>query len=273
MHKQKRIHDLTFTKFSGPSLPVFVKNIMEVRGHAVETTKRLYPRNTPEILINLAKPIQGEMTGRRAVIEGGIIQGSKTAFVEAWHPEYCHFISIRFTPNGYYKFLGISQKSFTNHVIQLADVIDKDLERLLQTLQKTPETKRRFRIVADWIKKAGGKTDPGSILVSDFIIKLLSQNPGLSVKQLTDKTGYTRKHLVDRFKEEVGLTIKEYQKIYRIYRVLKYVDAADHISWAQLAYKFGFYDQSHFIRNFKRYTGFTPSAYLNSRSESPKQAV
>lgn len=263
MIEQKTIDNLTFTKFRASVLSDVVKDIMEVRGYGVETTKRLYPRNRPEILINLAKPIRGNVAGKTVVIDECTIQGSKTKFVEAWHPAYCHFLSIRFTPNGYYKFLGIPQKSFTDDVISLDDVINENSKGLIQHLQEAPDSSHRFRIIVDWLHKAKRETEYDSELVSDFIIKHISCNPRLSVKELTNKTGYTRKHLVCRFKEEVGLTIKEYQKIYRIYCVLKYVNKVDHISWAQLACKFGFYDQSHLIRDFKQYTGFTPAEYLS----------
>ncbi|MFH5832068.1 helix-turn-helix domain-containing protein [Halalkalibaculum sp. DA3122] len=266
MFKQKTIHNLAFTKFRSPTLLGFIKDIVEVRGHAVETTKRLYPRNTPEILINLAQPIRGNVRGKTAVIEQCTIQGSKTEFVNAWHPRNCHFISIRFTPNGYYKLLGVPQKSFTDHVLQLEDIMDRELEALISTLQEAPTTIKRFQILKKWLQSIEPKTNHNSQLISDFILNQFNRKPGLTVKQLTDKTGFTRKHLVQRFKEEAGLTIKQYQKIHRIYRVLKEIDNTDQISWARIACQYGFYDQSHFIRDFKRYTGFTPSDYLKSRN-------
>jgi AraC-like DNA-binding protein len=266
MLEQTTADSLTFTKFKASVLPDFVKDITEVRGCGVETTKRLCPRNTPEILINLAKPIRGNVAGKTAVIDGCTIQGSKTEFVEARHPENCHFLSIRFTPNAYYKFLEIPQTSFTDHVIQLEDVMNEPSEKLNHPLQEAPDTAQRFRIITNWLKKEVRNTQAGTKLVSDFIINHLNRNPGLTVNQLTEKTGFTRKHLVHRFKEEAGLTIKEYQKINRIYQVLKEIGNTDPISWAQLAYKFGFYDQSHLIRNFKRYTGLTPTDYLKQQA-------
>ncbi|MDZ7694295.1 MAG: AraC family transcriptional regulator [Balneolaceae bacterium] len=272
MLTQKTIHNLTFTKFNAPRLPEFVKDITEVRGYGVETTKRLYPRNTPEILINLAKPIRGRMDGKKAVIDGCTMQGSKTKFVEAWHPEFCHFLSIRFIPNGYYKFLGIPQKSLTDHVINLEEILNEDTKELTQRLQEAPDVSHRFRILTNWLRRAECTTETDSTLVSDFIINNLNENPGLTVKELTDKTGYTRKHLVHRFKEEAGLTIKEYQKINRIYRVLKEIQNTECISWAQLACTFGFYDQSHLIRDFKQYTGLTPTDFLKQQA-APKSLV
>lgn len=83
--------------------------------------------------------------------------------------------------------------------------------------------------------------------------------------QLAELTGYTRKHLGRRFKEEAGLTIKEYQKINRLRRVRESISEREHVHWAEVACEHGFYDQSHLIRDFKRYTGHTPTDYLNRR--------
>lgn len=269
MITKKNAHDLTFTKLKGPQLPEFIKDIVEIRGQGVETTKRLYPRNTPEILINLAKPIQGEVDSKTAVIEHCTIQGCKTELVNAWHPRNCHFLSIRFSPNGYYKLLGVPQKSFTDQVFKLQDITDRELESLIPKLQQALTVSKRFQILIHWLKKADKQPEHNSDLVSDFIITQLKRKPGMTVKQLTDKTGFSRKHLVERFKAEAGLTIKQYQRIYRMCRVLKEIDRRDRITWARLACNFGFYDQSHFIKDFKKYTGFTPSEYLN-KVISPK---
>lgn len=266
MISRKTAHDLTFTKFRDPSLPDFVEDIMEIKGHAVKTSVRLYPRNTPEILINLGEPIQGKMGSYQAAVKKYVIQGSKTAHINVEHPQYCRFLSIRFTTNGYYKLLGMSQNEFTNKFYELDDVIDDRIEDLIPALQMPTNAIDRFRILSKWLNREFCQREIPTKLLSDFVIRYLNQNPDSSVKQLVQKTGFTRKHLVCRFKEEAGLTIKEYQKIFRIYRVLKQIDKTRQISWAKLAGRFGFYDQSHFIKDFKQYTGLTPTDYLDQQT-------
>lgn len=266
MCKQKNIHDLTFTKFRDASLPDFVKNLVEVKGHATATSLRLYPRNTPEILINLAEPIRGEMGSHTPIIKQYIIQGSKTNYVDVYHPKYCHFISIRFTPNGYYKFLSMSQKSFTNHFFNLNDVMDSEIEPLIPVLQNASSVPKRFQILINWLRREIYKREIPNHLLSDFIIKQLNRNPYLSVLQLVDQTGYTRKHLAQRFKEEVGLTIKEYQKIDRLQHVLKSISGREEYCWATMACEHGFYDQSHFIKDFKQYTACTPAEFVERKN-------
>lgn len=104
------------------------------------------------------------------------------------------------------------------------EIVDRDLEDLIPTLQEASTEKKRFQILQRWLHCIVSNTSYNSKLVSDFIINQLNREPELTVKQLTDKTGFTRKHLVQCFKEEAGLTIKQYQKIYRMYRVLKEID-------------------------------------------------
>lgn len=116
-----------------------------------------------------------------------------------------------------------------------------------------------------WIEKEFEEETYEYELLSNYIIKSLNDDYRLSVSQLAEDVGFTRKHLVHRFKEETGLTIKEYQKIERLQRVLQHVSTQDEIHWTGIACEHGFYDQSHLIRDFKRYTGCTPTDYLERR--------
>lgn len=246
-------------------MPDFVKGIVEIKGGSAPSSLRLYPRNTPEILINLADPIEGEIGSQTRVFKKVTIQGSKTDYVDVYHPMNCYFISIRFTTNGYYKILGVPQKLFTDDFPRIDYVIDSDVDHLIKNLRNIPSIEKRFQTLCRWLNEDIRRRDIPSKLLSDIIIARLKQNPHLSVGQLAEQTGYTRKHLVHQFKEEAGLTIKEYQKINRLQRVRKSVSEREDVPWAQVACEHGFYDQSHLIRDFKRYTGCTPTDYLNRR--------
>ena len=266
MYQQTTIHHLTFTKFSGGNLPGFIKNIVEVRGRSTDTSLRLDPRNTPEILINLGGPLQGAMDGQKVVIENNNIQGSKTMYVDVWHPKSCHFISIRFTPNGYYKFLGIPQQSFTDHFFRLEEVMRCEIEQLVCFLRQAPGAMKRFQLLIQWLKKHHRRRELPPRLLSDFVIDELDRNPRLSVNQLVEKSGYTRKHLVQRFKEEAGLTVKAYQQINRLHRLLKSLPRKEEFRWSCIACEHGYYDQSHLIKDFRRFTGHTPAEFVQPDS-------
>jgi AraC-like DNA-binding protein len=59
----------------------------------------------------------------------------------------------------------------------------------------------------------------------------------------------------------VGLTPKRYARLLRFRRVLLHARAPGAPGWTEIAHSCGYYDQSHFVRDFKAFSGFTPSEY------------
>jgi transcriptional regulator GlxA family with amidase domain len=81
----------------------------------------------------------------------------------------------------------------------------------------------------------------------------------MPVEELAVKTGFTRKHLGSLFRQQVGLTPKSLARVHRFRCALALLDRANgQVPWAALADQCGFYDQSHLINEFRRFTGFSP---------------
>ncbi|GJM35886.1 MAG: AraC family transcriptional regulator [Saprospiraceae bacterium] len=72
------------------------------------------------------------------------------------------------------------------------------------------------------------------------------------------------RRLEQRFQQEIGIPPKLFQRIVRINRVIEKMIATPRCNFTTLAYQFGYFDQSHFIRDFRQFTGFTPSSFLQS---------
>ena len=69
------------------------------------------------------------------------------------------------------------------------------------------------------------------------------------------------------FAEEVGLTPKLFGRIVRFQQVLRVIDSGKRVTWARLAATSGYYDQAHFINDFRAFSGINPTAYLGLRTE------
>lgn len=253
------VNNITFTRYREPVITEVVRDIVEIKGRSPVVRRRLCPRNTPEILINLGDPVYAEeLEGR---FTRCVIQGSKAEPVNVVHSPRRHFLSIRFRPNGFYKLWGITQRDFTNRYYQGEEVLE-GLEELRSRLLDCGSQGDRFALIREWVlgEMASADLEPVPLL-SDVLISELHRQPSLSVRELTRLTGFTRKHLGARFKEEAGMTVKCYQGIQRFYRLMKDLEGDKRPYWARLACRHGFYDQSHLIREFKRYTGLTPTEY------------
>lgn len=85
------------------------------------------------------------------------------------------------------------------------------------------------------------------------------------IAELAEALGLSARRLEQVFHTEVGLTPKAYQRLHRFRRGLVGIDRAAEIGWARFALERGYYDQSHFIGEFRAHSGLTPSEYVASR--------
>jgi AraC-like DNA-binding protein len=96
----------------------------------------------------------------------------------------------------------------------------------------------------------------------DYCAAELHQRHGnLSIRALSDQTGISQNHLATQFKRVVGTSAKEMARLYRFEYVLRCIDPTRPVHWAQIALQCGYYDQSHFSKEFMAFTGYSPSNY------------
>jgi transcriptional regulator GlxA family with amidase domain len=70
----------------------------------------------------------------------------------------------------------------------------------------------------------------------------------------------TRRHLERLFSEHVGVSPKVYARIYRFRAVMEDIAVNTPVSWADIAATHGYADQSHFIREYRSFSGRLPTA-------------
>ncbi len=101
-----------------------------------------------------------------------------------------------------------------------------------------------------------------------FALEALRNTPqAWTVADLAGRVGLCQRRFIRLFAEEVGLTPKLYGRIVRFQEVLRVIDSGKRVSWARLAAASGYYDQAHFINDFRAFSGMNPTAYLGLRTE------
>ena len=83
---------------------------------------------------------------------------------------------------------------------------------------------------------------------------------------LRDLVGMTTKRLIALFRAEVGLSPKAYARIRRLQASLRLLGS---MSGARVAAEVGYFDQAHFVREFRSFTGMTPTEYTQQRLVLP----
>jgi AraC-like DNA-binding protein len=88
----------------------------------------------------------------------------------------------------------------------------------------------------------------------------------MTISSVSSAIGLSPKRFIERFKTEVGVTPKAFCRIRRFQRAVKAAHAGRDVDWSDVALSCGYYDQAHFIHDFRAFSGITPTLYRASRT-------
>lgn len=176
-------------------------------------------------------------------------------------------IGIEFKPHGVARFAGFPLALAANRVEDCADVfgnLGRDLEERLRNL---PRVQDKLRMLEDFLLSRL-EANRFSAPVLDFTVRAIVQSHGaVEIGHLEKQTGYSRRWLDKLFQEHLGLSPKtlaaicRFQKVYAAWAL----DPSPRVFRADLLDMY--YDQSHFSREFKRFTGSAPGRYAQADNE------
>jgi len=177
-------------------------------------------------------------------------------------------ITVIFNPWGAFRLLGIDQFHFTNtntHFFDLLSANDRGIKQQLTDCQNPEQT---FSVLeAFFLRMLFKKKEKNNFVRIVSICNLLmkrSYEP-LFLKQICENEGFSKSTLERNFKEFVGIGIKQYHRILRFHNLLNHIkQQKDFRHWTEVAYHFGYYDQAHFIKDFKGFYGKTPSEFSSN---------
>ncbi|MEO9964999.1 MAG: AraC family transcriptional regulator [Reichenbachiella sp.] len=197
----------------------------------------------------------------------------KESFTKVWisgmHRNYISISShqksemfvIQFKPFGAYPFFHFPLEELTGKVVPAETVLGNEILALRESLYNTDENSDKFQLAEKWLLDRFDEQKRPSKDLLDVASKLQE----VSAAGINDAmTSYpnTQKHLIDQCKKYLGLTPKYFHRIIRFNEMLVLLKEQKKIQWSQVAYQCGYSDQSHFIKEFKHFSGFNPQEFI-----------
>lgn len=239
-----------------------------VRPHAKE---RLLPTGTVELVVNLREdqvrtydPDNTEVCRHHP---GSVVIGAHSRFFVLDTTEQNDVIGIHFKPGGAFPFLAPPVDEFRDAHVGLDAIWGMGAAQLREQLLQAPTAEAKFAVLeSTLLSRISRYPEPHAAVA--HALKCLDSAPHLhTISALTERMGLSPKRFIRLFTQQVGLTPKLYCRVQRFQRVLQTVQQQRQVDWADVAAGCGYYDQAHFIRDFRAFSGFNPSAYLRVRDE------
>lgn len=152
---------------------------------------------------------------------------------------------------------------FQGENIAIEDVEDRELTELAYKVADTENYIRCINLIEQFLLHRLIVCSDYNIDRLSVVIQDINLNPYLDVCKLADTACLSTKQFTRIFTEYIGTSPKEFLRIIRVQRTLFLLQQNPQCNFAQVAYSCGFSDQSHMIREFKLFTGYTPLEYLS----------
>ncbi len=187
---------------------------------------------------------------------GGI--GDTVAITE--HDGFQCGMEVTLTPIGARLFFDFPMHVLANRVVSLRDLLRPAERDISARLDEAGDWDARFDLLDDFIAgriaAARARTE-----LTGWAIDRIEQTGGqLDIRALAREVGYSQKHLITLFRDQVGVPPKLVARLFRFDRVVQHLRTGAPGTWAEIAAACGYYDQAHLNREMRLFTGTTPTA-------------
>ena len=172
------------------------------------------------------------------------------------------YLEVLLSPLGAYRLLGLPMAELSGQLVDLVEVLGADGRRLGEQLREAPSWPERFALLDRFLlRRLEGGPRP-SPEVARAWERLVASGGAVPIGRLAEEVGWSHKHLIARFRQQVGLRPKTAARLARLDGVWRRLDQArGRLDWGQVAREAGYADQAHLIRDFHQFTGTTPTAF------------
>ncbi len=222
--------------------------------------ERLLPSGASQLIINLnadsLRSYDSEDARRFETHRGPVIAGVQSRFALLDTAQQRWVMGVQFRPGGVLPMFGISAEEFRDRDLALSAVWGAPALELSGRLHDAPGAHARLRLLeAELLRRLGG-----GAAMHPAIERFARHPGGAPLAAAARDAGLSQRRFIELFRRHVGLTPGLYCRVRRFQWALARLHRLETVDWCGLALEAGYCDQSHFIREFREFTGLTPTA-------------
>jgi AraC-like DNA-binding protein len=224
---------------------------------------RILPDSCVELVIHFNKPYRTTFSNGKSEIQPqSFVVAQMKNFIEIEPHGKIGMISVRFSAQGAYHFFAMPMKEIANGIVDLKLVWNNLAKEIEDRIVTCSNTNQRNQIIQHYLIIQLSKNGKADTTLDHSLSLIYSSRGQIRADEIAAKTGMSNRQLVRKFSNSIGLSPKEFSRIIKFIGSLNYLKSKRENNLAEAAYSCGYYDQAHFIHDFKEYSGLTPSQFL-----------
>lgn len=253
-------------------LSPYIKHYLFLDNAATDIQKlRMFSDGNTGVVFSLKSKLISRIDnlGVTDYLPNSFLYGQLKGFKDIYSNDAITLIIVVFQPNGIHQLLGIPANEFLDAIIAIDTVFGKNGLILEEQLAEQGNNNSRVELLNDFFSNLISKKSASNQLIINNSLDFIISNKGyFAVADLVKYTGYSERHLERKFQESIGLNPKKFGNVVRLHHFLKLLkNKTDDTNLTAICYEAGFSDQSHLIKEFKKHTGISPTAYLYSNGK------
>lgn len=231
------------------------------RDNDEKKVQKIVPDGYPEIIFHFADPYMIRLKSDWELQPPHLLAGQIKKHFYLGNTGKSDIAGVKLNPTALTHLFGLHMDKYTDKVVQLEAVLGGYFSQLVRQLEAAGSTDKKCDALNTFFLSIAGEKVHKETAADEAVTLILSSNGTVTVRELCRALSLSERQLERLFKQYVGLPPKFYARVIRFSQIFKHIQKGDPF-WTNTVYRTGFYDQAHFIKNFKEFTGEEPSEYL-----------
>lgn len=245
----------------------YVKQYCFMESSACEgnVTERVIPVGGVQLMFHYRNPFVVSLPGNNFVKQPrSVLSGLSSSFSDVSTHGEAGVVFIQFYPAGACNFFDFPLYHIENQSVDLADVFRFEVSRIEELLYFEESLSGKVRIIEDFLLKRFKPVSVSDYNLLQEGIRIIKQRKGqIAASALSGIIPVTPKSLERKFSAYLGKTPKQFIRLVRFQEILLNLSNYKDVRLTEHAYMNGYFDQAHFIKDFKAFTGYTPKAFID----------
>jgi AraC-like DNA-binding protein len=233
--------------------------------------QRIIPDGRSGLILNMGQPFQSYTNGVWNSQPECFFVGQITGPFLLRPSGPAAMLGIQFRPHGAARLLRLPMCELADSAIALED-LSRRLFRSLEPVRHLPSLTLALAALDPILRTFAEPERTEDNLVVQAARDIERAGGLTSVRDVANRIGWSTRQLQRRFKDVVGISPKLFARMQRFQRVLRAMDGPNS-DWVDAAVHCGYYDQAHLIRDFREFSGKTPTALIDQEIDLSRHFV